>query len=162
LKFNKAGLSDIFMPNYSRSTRLARLLIATESFKPVKITLADFLADFQGQKFSSIVKSPLWDFELILNFLSTPEAQRRMLDSIIHHERPPVAGIIKELERILNPIGLDPNLDQTRAKQAIGIAVKIVMEKLGYQLSKGKTTSLDTLTKWFARVPYYVPREERS
>ncbi|RCS48223.1 hypothetical protein DTL42_13535 [Bremerella cremea] len=142
----------------------------------VKITRSAFLADRQGNKFADVVNDAEQPFETVLEFFSDADRQRRMEESELHHDRAPLAGVIRELEA-------QPEVDQflagihvkrsTRLRQAIGVLVRMIMERRGWQKT-GKKGSLgvraaalnDTpkhnsggLAFWFVRAERYERTE---
>lgn len=64
----------------------------------VTITRAKFLEDNQGRMFSDVVNDPEQPFDAVLEFFNDDSRQRRMEESEIHHDRPPLAGVVRELE----------------------------------------------------------------
>lgn len=131
-----------------------------------------FLNDRQGRKFADVVNDPEQPFDAVLEFFIDPDRQRRMEESEIHHDRSPLAGVVRELES-------EPSIDQffsgiqtrrsTRLRQAIGVLVRVIMENRGWQKTgkKGslgvraaKATSTAThntggLAFWFIRAERY-------
>ncbi len=102
----------------------------------VTITRQDFLADRQGRTFADVVNDPEQPFDDVLEFLNDEGRQRRMEESEVHHDRSPLAGIVRELESI-------PAVDQflskihthrsNRLRQAVGVLVRMIMERHGWQ-----------------------------
>ena len=71
----------------------------------MSITTADvlisrqlFLDDRQGRTFADVVNDPEQPFEQVLAFFNDADRQRRMEESEIHHNRPPLAGVVREFE----------------------------------------------------------------
>ena len=101
-----------------------------------RVTRTDFLKDRQGKTFSDVVNDPEHPFEFVLEFFSSAERQRRMEESELHHDRPPLAGVIRELEsqpvvdEFLSGVHIRRN---TRFRQAIGVLVRLIMERRGWQ-----------------------------
>ena len=101
-----------------------------------RITRDDFLNDRQGKTFADVVNDPEQPFEVALAFFSDADRQRRMEDAELHHDRPPLAGVIREFES-------QPSIDEflrgvhvrrnTRFRQAIGVLVRMIMELRGWQ-----------------------------
>lgn len=113
--------------------------------KPVaSIDRGAFLSDRQGAKFADVVNDRESPFDEVLVFFDNEDRQRRMEDSEIHHDRAPLAGVVRELESI--PV-IDRFLSQdhaqrsTRLRQAIGVLVRIIMERRGWRKT-GKKGSL--------------------
>ena len=142
----------------------------------VTLTLEKFLKDPQGRTFSDVVNSSELVFESVIEFFSDEKRQVRMEDSEIHHDRPPLAGVIRELEA--HPI-IDEFLEEApaqrsmRLRQAVGVAVRIIMESRGWQKT-GRKGSLGVraekdpsqpnhntggLAFWFLRAERYVRAE---
>jgi hypothetical protein len=110
----------------------------------VRISRKEFLEDQQGRKFSDVLDDSDQPFDEVLAFFSDPDRQRRMEDSELHHDRPALAGVVRELEsqpavdRFL--AGQDPRCAK-RLRQAVGVVVRIVMEQRGWKKT-GKKGSL--------------------
>ncbi len=101
----------------------------------VKITKDDFLADPTGVRFRDVVDDPHVDFQAWLNFLNDPARQLRMEDSEEHHLRPALAGVIRELEQ--SPVFeryflKSGSTGSARGRQAIGVIVRMIMERRGW------------------------------
>jgi hypothetical protein len=103
-------------------------------------------------------------FNAVLNFFDDKDRHRRMVESEVHHDRPALAGVIKELET--NPTvkelfdWLSPK-EAVRFKQAVGVIVGLVMEKHG-MLPTGKRGSLTGLSTWFTRSERYAKPDPPS
>ena len=141
-----------------------------------RITKKAFLDDRQGVKFADVVNDPEQPFDQVLAFFSDGDRQRRMEESELHHDRAPLAGVVRELES-------QPEIDRflagvhsrrsTRLRQAIGVLVRMIMERRGWQKT-GKKGSLGVraaqtkgtpahntggLAFWFVRAERYERRE---
>ena len=100
------------------------------------ITTKQFLEHAQGRTFADVVDDPQKTFDAVLNFFSDADRQRRMEESEIHHDRSPLAGVVRELEA-------EPTINQflsevhtsrsNRLRQAIGVVVRIIMERRGWK-----------------------------
>ena len=64
----------------------------------LRVTREDFLNDSQGRTFADVVNDPEQPFDSALEFFSDADRQRRMEESELHHERSPLAGVVRELE----------------------------------------------------------------
>ncbi len=137
------------------------------------ITCERFLEDTQGRTFSDVVNNPEQPFKEVLEFFNDEARQRRMEESEIHHDRPPLAGVIREFES--HPIihrSLTETSDQKskRLRQAVGVIVRIIMQARGWQKT-GRKGSLGVRTSgkgvhlghntgglsfWFIRAERYV------
>ena len=142
----------------------------------VTITREKFLEDLQGRTFSDVAKDPEQPFDAVLEFFNDDSRQRRMEESEIHHDRPPLAGVVRELES--HP-AIDRSLAEThtqrskRLRQAVGVVVRIIMQARGWQKA-GRKGSLGVragrnpsepshntggLAFWFIRAERYVRAE---
>jgi len=108
------------------------------------LTRSAFLEDRQGRTFVDVLSGRQQPFDEILEFFNDPDRQRRMEESELHHDRPPLAGVVRELESL-------PEIDRflatqhprraKRLRQAVGVVVRILMERRGWQTT-GKKGSL--------------------
>lgn len=137
------------------------------------ITREDFLNDRQGRTFTDVVNDPKQPFAEALAFFNCSDRQRRMEESEIHHDRAPMAGVVRELESLpgINKfLGTDQARQNQRLRQAIGVLVRIIMEGRGWKKT-GKKGSLGVrsnrvvgtpnhntggLAFWFLRAERYV------
>jgi hypothetical protein len=102
----------------------------------IAITRHDFLEDRQGRTFADVLNDPEQPFADVLDFFNDEDRQRRMEESEIHHDRPPLAGVVRELES-------RPAVDQflasqhprrtKRLRQAVGVLVRMLMERRGWR-----------------------------
>ncbi|MDP2325082.1 MAG: hypothetical protein Q8N51_13780 [Gammaproteobacteria bacterium] len=140
------------------------------------VTLQNFMADSQGRRFTDVVADSRIPFQHVVDFFNDPARRLRMEDSETHHDRPPLAGVIKEFE--LDPLvgqflgGHDGHTTR-RFRQAIGVLVRLHMESMGW-VKKGEKGSLGRripvepgtttpgayvnqggLSKWFTRAERY-------
>ena len=110
----------------------------------VTITRRDFSQDRQGRTFADVLEDPEQPLDTVLEFFSNEARQRRMEEAEIHHDRPPLAGVVRELEA-------QPHIDKflssqhprrtKRLRQAVGVVVRMVMERLGW-MKTGRKGSL--------------------
>lgn len=141
-----------------------------------RVTRDTFLEDRQGQKFADVVNDPEQPFDAVLEFFNDADRQRRMEESELHHDRSPLAGVVRELESLSEIDGFLSAVHarrSTRLRQAIGVLVRIIMEQRGWRKTgrKGslgvratkvdRTPSHNTggLAFWFIRAERYE-REE--
>jgi len=142
----------------------------------VNVTRDEFLGNPLGRTFADVVNDKEQTFDTVLDFFSDEKRQRRMEESELHHDRSPLAGVVRELESL-------PAIDQflsavhvqrsTRLRQAIGVMVRMIMERRGWQKT-GKKGSLGVraaragempahnnggLAFWFVRTERYVRSE---
>ncbi|MDZ4656623.1 MAG: hypothetical protein SH868_03490 [Bythopirellula sp.] len=110
----------------------------------ITISKEDFFKDRQGRTFADVLNDPQQPFTDVLAFFNDVDRQRRMLESEIHHDRAPMAGIVRELEaqpkigQFLSEV--HPQRTQ-RLRQAIGVLVRMIMEGQGWKKT-GKKGSL--------------------
>lgn len=115
----------------------------------VVITREEFLNDRQGRTFADVVSDPEQPFDAVLDFFSNEDRQRRMVESELHHDRPPLAGVVRELEQ-------QPSIDvflaiqhprrTKRLRQAVGVIVRMIMDRKGWKKT-GKKGSLGVRAK---------------
>lgn len=121
----------------------------------VSISREDFLADRQGRTFTDVVTHSERPFTAVLELLNDGDRQRRMEESEIHHDRAPLAGVVRELEslptinRFLGRI--HPRRSQ-RFRQAVGVLIRMIMERRGWEKT-GKKGSLGVRNKAAAGRP---------
>jgi hypothetical protein len=146
----------------------------------VTVTRKKFLEDRQGRTFADVVNDAEQPFDEVLKFFNDENRQRRMEDSEIHHDRAPLAGVVRELEAVpaINQFLASKHPRRTqRLRQVVGVVVRIIMERRGWQKT-GKKGSLGVrrevargdvtpgvyhntggLAFWFIRGERYVRRE---
>lgn len=120
-----------------------------------EITRDEFLADRQGRTFTDVVQDSHQPFGEVLAFFNSADRQRRMEESELHHDRAPLAGVVRELEAM-------PSLDQflsdtaashtLRFRQAVGVIVRMVMERRGWKKT-GRKGSLGVRAAPSAELP---------
>jgi hypothetical protein len=141
-----------------------------------RITREDFLRDRQGRTFTDVLNAPGAPFDALLLFFSDEARQLRMEDSEVHHDRPALAGVIRELEALpeidafLREIHLQ---ESKRFRQATGVLVRMIMERRGWKKT-GKKGSLGVRAKsdrahpshntgglafWFIRAERYEKKD---
>lgn len=102
----------------------------------VTITRERFLEDVQGRKFSDVLNDPEQSFDCVLEFFSDENRQRRMEESEIHHDRPPLAGVVRELEShpaISRSLAQKDTKRSKRLRQAVGVVTRMIMEARGWR-----------------------------
>lgn len=110
----------------------------------VTITRQKFLDDKQGKTFADVLRDDKQAFDEVLRFFNNEDRQRRMEESELHHDRAPLAGVVRELEAqpVINRFlaSFHPRRSQ-RLRQAIGVLVRMIMERRGWKKT-GKKGSL--------------------
>ncbi len=110
----------------------------------VIVTRQRFLDDRQGRTFADVANDDRQPFDAVLAFFSDVDRQRRMEEAEIHHNRPPLAGVVRELEcqsEIDRFLATDHPRRTKRLRQAVGVVVRIIMEHRGWRKT-GKKGSL--------------------
>jgi hypothetical protein len=108
------------------------------------ITHQSFLHDRQGRTFADVLNDPEQPFDDVLDFFNDEDRQSRMVESEIHHDRAPLAGVVRDFES-------QPSIDHylaskhprrtKRLRQAVGVVVRMIMGRLGWKKT-GKKGSL--------------------
>lgn len=102
----------------------------------IRITRKDFLEDRQGRTFADVLNDAEQPFDQVLEFFNDADRQRRMEESEIHHDRPALAGVVRELES-LKPVdrflGAEHPRRTKRLRQVVGVVVRMVMEGRGWR-----------------------------
>jgi hypothetical protein len=121
----------------------------------IKITRESFLEDPQGRTYADVVNDPKQPFDVALEFFNDLNRQRRMEEAELHHDRSPLAGVVRELESV-------PEIDRflagaqvkrnNRFRQAIGVLVRVIMERRGWKKT-GRKGSLGVRASGAARTP---------
>ena len=120
-----------------------------------RVTRDDFLEDRQGKTFADVVNDPDQPFDKVIELLSDVNRQRRMEESELHHDRSPLAGVIRELE---SETDIDAFLASaqvkrnTRFRQAVGVLVRMIMERRGWKKT-GRKGSLGVRAAGATRTP---------
>jgi len=146
----------------------------------VTITRQEFLQDRQGRTFADVLNDVEQPFDQVLCFFNDEQRQRRMEESELHHDRPPLAGVVRELEA-------QPDVDRflalkhprrtKRLRQAVGVLVRMIMERRGWKktgrkgslgvraavgshaVTPGAYHNTGGLAFWFLRAERYELRE---
>ena len=112
--------------------------------RTVRITRNEFREDRQGRTFADVLSDPEQPFDDVLAFFNDSGRQRRMEESEIHHDRPALSGVVRELEAqpaIDRFLGSKHPRRTKRLRQAVGVVVRIIMEQRGWKKT-GKKGSM--------------------
>ena len=115
----------------------------------VTITRDNFIKDRQGRTFADVWEDAQQPFNELLDFFSDENRQRRMEEAETHHDRPALAGVVRELE---SQPAIDAFLATAqpryakRFRQAVGVLVRMIMEARGWRKT-GRKGSLGVRTK---------------
>jgi hypothetical protein len=110
----------------------------------VSLTRQEFVKDRQGRTFADVLNDPEQPFDAVLDFFNDGNRQQRMEESEIHHDRAPLAGVVRELEAqpsISDFLSTKHPGRTKRLRQAVGVVVRMVMERRGWKKT-GKKGSL--------------------
>ena len=142
----------------------------------VKITRKKFLTDTQGRTFVDVVNDEEIPFDSVLNFFDNADRQRRMEEAELHHDRAPLAGVVRELEHLEDVnyfLSVVHGKKTTRFRQAVGVLVRMIMEESGWEKTgrkgslgvraarKSQTPAHNSggLAFWFVRAERYLKVE---
>ncbi len=121
------------------------------------VTREQFLSDQHGKTFADVFNDPDISFDEVLEFFNDPDRQRRMEDSEVHHDRAPLAGVVRELEaepvigRFFETLH---RRRSARLRQSIGVLVRMIMERRGWRTT-GKKGSLGVRGSPDSRMPHH-------
>lgn len=121
------------------------------------ISRSEFLDDRQGRTFADVANDAAQPFDELLQFFNDADRQRRMEESELHHDRAPLAGIVRELEALPAIDAALASADAVRSKrlrQAIGVLVRIVMQRRGWKKT-GRKGSLGVRASRGVRAPFH-------
>ena len=115
------------------------------------MTVNDITADGHARRYSDV-----WNVapELTKKLVKILNSNgQRLADAGTLFQSPALQGVVTEIEPVLETLGLGRSL---RARQFVGVAVRIRMAELGYQNTgrKGPVRS-----KYFKRAEIYQPRK---
>jgi len=105
------------------------------------LLLQRFAQDNQGRRFADVMTDTRISFSSILAFFDDANRQRRMVESEQDHDRPAMAGVVRELEARPDVHQFFLNNDgpiTTRFRQAVGVVVKIIMADHGWRTTGRK------------------------
>lgn len=140
------------------------------------MTRKKFLDDGQGRTFIDIVNDEEVPFDSVLKFFDNADRQRRMEEAELHHDRAPLAGVVRELESLEDVnhfLSVVHGKKTTRFRQAVGVLVRIIMEDRGWEKTgrkgslgvrspkKSQTPAHNSggLAFWFVRAERYLKVE---
>lgn len=121
----------------------------------LRVTRDDYLQDAQGRTFADVVNDPEQPFDKVLEFFDDADRQRRMEEAELHHDRSPLAGVVRELEAhpaVNQFLASTQTRRNARFRQAIGVLVRMIMERRGWQKT-GRKGSLGVRAPGAERTP---------
>lgn len=120
----------------------------------VRLTVEDFLVDSQGAKYSDVARTHREALARLMAMLSDPNHQAELV-AAEEYGHPALSGIVRAIEAdesiarsLASPAG-------NRFRQAVGVAVRIAMERLGWGKT-GRKGPVRGATK-FKRAERYEP-----
>lgn len=125
------------------------------------LSMTDFERDAQGRTYADVLSNPAFRAALedALDVMQDPAVLLRMFDAELHHDRPALAGALKDLEA--RPAFLRAVQGRTREenpirrlKMAYGVACRLVMEAHAWRKS-ASDGSLAGVGQWFGRARRY-------
>jgi len=115
------------------------------------INLKDmFNSDKLGRRFKDVAESPRIPWSATISFFEQPDHQRRMMESELHHDRPALAGVIRDFEAIPDIAAFfesSDSHDTVRFRQAVGVLVSVTMALHNWHPDGDKKGSLGTRAK---------------
>ena len=122
------------------------------------MNIKQFVLDEQGKTYTDVLKDKRFDFELILRFLSDSNRINRMLVAQEHFKVPPLGGVAVEMEKhyAFQTLMEAPKHTTRRLRQAIGVAVRIIMEQNGWKKT-GTKGSMYAISNIFRAAELYTP-----
>lgn len=123
------------------------------------LTVEDFNNDPQGNRCKDVMNCQDYDFPAMLGFMNDEARQQRMFVAQEHFDAPALGGIVKELEAspVFGYLHTADKHKTVRLRQAIGVAVKVLMQKMGWKKT-GTKGSLAHLSKCFRLSEIYSPK----
>lgn len=120
------------------------------------LTIQGFLADPHGAKYADVVRSHPAAFARLLELLNDPRS-RADLVSAEHYGHPALAGVVSAIEA---DDVMAASVASLRFRQAVGVAVRLAMESLGW--SRTRTKGPLRGAAQFRRAERYAPPVEGS
>lgn len=129
------------------------------------------LADPHGARYATTASHPILGVALqaAIEEIDRPEARDRMVDAVDRYGMPALAAVVREIEQRPEFIAAaarrsndDPQLQ--RLKQAVGVAVKLVMAEEGWRPAltpdgrqdQGRLDQLRVKPRWFTTARRYT------
>ena len=107
------------------------------------IARQDFLRDRQGRMLSDVLDDPELPFDTVLEFFNRGDRQHRMEESEATFHKAPLAAVVRDLESLPAMQAFLSASDPQRKKRferSITILVRMVMERLGWQVIPQRVT----------------------
>jgi hypothetical protein len=101
--------------------------------------------------FADVVNQEPKGVDALLRIANDPDARRRMMDAEEHHQRPALAGIVRDVEK--DP-RITPLLSKLRFRQLCGVVVKMMMNQMGWTTA-GAKGSLAAISSHFRLAEHF-------
>lgn len=129
----------------------------------MSIDMKAFEQDEQGRTYQDVLSRPIdrAALQAALDIMSPPDAVRRMKEAEVVHDRPALAGVVREIEAhpdFAKAFARQRTTETNRLKMAVGCAAKVVMQRAGWRKARRKS-SLKALAKWFRSAERYEAAE---
>lgn len=126
-----------------------------------RLTEAEFLANPHAAKYRAAIEEHHEAFTRLLALLNDPRNEQRLTDAE-RQRRPALAGIVDFVERDRAIVlVLDSGPDSLRFRQAVGVAVKLKMAKLGWKTT-GRKGTVSNATHFTKAERYEPPTDEEA
>lgn len=119
-----------------------------------------WLNDRQAKRFSDVTNDTRFNVNLLFDFFGTKKCYDLLKNSEVGHDRPALAGVVKEFEQLPQVKEYFNKYDShitIRLRQAVGVIVRLVMERLcveaGWEETGWKTTGKKGSLGTRAKVP---------
>ena len=101
----------------------------------ITVALSEFREDAQGRRYTDVLDRDGAALNDVLRILQDGEEQRGLEYAETRFDRPALAGIVKTIERLgsVSSILARRGIRRNRFKMAVGVAVRIRMESLGWR-----------------------------
>ena len=123
-------------------------------------TIQDFEQDNQGKRYRDVLDHPFFRPALVaaLAEMDTNEGQAAMIEAERIHKRPALVGVVNRIEgrpEFVSACARRRRSDNSRLKQAIGVACRLTMAELGWHTT-GTKGVIRRFSKSFAVAERYT------
>lgn len=111
------------------------------SFRTMKLTPDTILSDNHGRRFADVLEQYPKAVAAVLEIMNGPDADRRLIEAEIYHDRPALSAFVREFEA--HP-DIQPVLKFDRFRQFCGVLTKLKMRPQNWDTTgiKGAMTAL--------------------
>lgn len=125
-------------------------------------TLDAFLNDKAGRSYTDVAGDGRIDFPQVLELLDRPTQRQKMQEAELRDGLPALAGVARDIEALPTVrafVTAVPAAGTHRFRRAVGVAVKIVMERLGWTKTD-RQGYLGGRSELFTTARHYAPPED--